>query len=358
MGTAEGVQQEIRFCRSGDGVRIAYAIHGDGPPLIVNTCWLSHLQHDWHSPVWRHFVEGLGRFATVIRYDERGYGLSDRDVSDFSFEARFDDLESVVKAIGLKRFALLGMAQGGPVAIAYAHRHPERVTRLTLHATYAKAERRPDDTELRKTFAQMIRVGWASPDASFRRVFTNYLIPGATEEQMIWVDELQRTSALAESAAAATVARGDADVTDLLPELDLPVLVLHSRGDRMVDFAEARILASSIRHARFVPLDSSNHILLGTEPAWQAFIGELREFLEPDRAFEVPVSRPYGGLTPREIEVTLLAAQGLDNASIADQLNVSVRTVERHFSNVYLKLGLSGRTARAGAVAHILTENT
>lgn len=184
----------MRFCRAPDGVRIAYAVHGTGPPLVVNTCWLSHLQHDWQSPVWRHFVEELGRIATVIRYDERGYGLSDWDPADLSFEARIADLEAVVDAARLDRFALLGMSQGAPVAIAYLLRNRGRVTRLILSAAHAAAVRSAEDAQLVETFTQLIRLGWARPESTFRRVFTTSLIPQATEEQMCWVDDLQRMS--------------------------------------------------------------------------------------------------------------------------------------------------------------------
>src|SRR5215471_9230608 len=223
-------RDQVRFCRSVDGARIAYATHGDGPPLLVNTCWLSHLQHDWESPVWQHFLLGLGEIATVTRYDERGFGLSDRDVPDFTFESRVADLEAVVEASGLDRFALLGMAQGGPVAVAYAHRHPHRLTRLILASTFAALVRRDEDEALHDTFSQMIRVGWARPDALFRRVFTNMMIPGATEEQMRWIDELQRTSTTAEVLLAARPERMKVDVTDLLGELRVPTLVIHAVG--------------------------------------------------------------------------------------------------------------------------------
>src|SRR5258706_7141371 len=186
--------QEIRFCRAADGVRLAYAVHGQGPPLVIDSCWLSHLQYDWQSPVWRHFLEDLGAICTVVRYDERGYGLSDWDFEDCSLEARVRDLEAVVESAGLGRFALVGMSQGGPVAITYAVRHPERLTRLVLFGAWATLARKPVDQELFEAYLSMIRVGWARPDSLFRRVFTNLLIPGATEEQMRWVDALQRMS--------------------------------------------------------------------------------------------------------------------------------------------------------------------
>src|SRR4051812_12201754 len=188
--------QHIRFCEAPDGVRIGYAVSGAGPPMVVSTCWLSHLQHDWDSPVWRHFLRDLGQFVTIIRYDERGYGLSDWDVTDFCLEARIGDLEAVADHAGFDRFALMGMAQGGPPAIAYTDRHPERVTRLMFYGSYAGAVAgSPERAEQIEAFAQLIKVGWARPQHTFRRVFTTMMIPGATEVQMGWLDELQRVAA-------------------------------------------------------------------------------------------------------------------------------------------------------------------
>jgi len=352
--TPQQSRDQVRFCRSADGVRIAYATHGGGPPLVVNSCWLGHLQYDWQSPVWRHFLADLGGIATMTRYDERGFGLSDWDASDFRLEARIADLEAVVGAAGVDRFALLGMAQGGPVAIAYTHRHPQRVSRLILYGAYAAGVRTLEGQALQDTFSQMIRVGWARPDALFRRVFTNMMIPGATEEQMCWIDELQRMSTSAEVLIAARTDRIKTDVTDLLAEIMVPTLVLHSRRDKMIDYAEARLLASSVPGARLVTLDSDNHILLSGEPSWDVFMAEVTTFLEQD-------SSPARGatesatrvLSERELDVLRLAAEGLDNAAIAARLALSVRTVERHLSNVYLKLGVSGKVARAAAVAQL-----
>ncbi|MGH8776151.1 MAG: alpha/beta fold hydrolase [Jiangellaceae bacterium] len=349
-------RQDLRFCRSSGGVRIAYAVHGTGPPLVVNSCWLSHLQHDWHSPVWRHFLDDLGQVATVIRYDERGHGLSDWDVSDFSFEPRIADLEAVVDTAGLERFALLGMSQGGPVAIAYTHRHPQRVSRLVLYGTYAVnvPDPTPEDLELNETYLQMMRVGWARPNPQFRRVFTNELIPGATEEQMRWVDELQRTSTSTANAVEALRQRQLVDVTDLRSELDLPTLVIHARGDQMRDFdKDAPLLAAGIPGARLVPLESNNHIVLADEPAWGQFMAEVSAFLAPDRIGRRSDASPTT-LTGRETDIVSLAAQGMDNAAIAERLTLSVRTVERHLPNAYLKLGVAGKSARAAAVARLL----
>jgi pimeloyl-ACP methyl ester carboxylesterase/DNA-binding CsgD family transcriptional regulator len=351
--------QDLRFCRSADGVRIAYARHDSGPPLVIATCWLSHLQYDWQSPVWRHFLAALGEIATVVRYDERGHGLSDWDVDDFGLEARVADIEAVVDHAGLDRFALMAMSQGGPPSIAYAVRRPDRVSRLIFYGSYAAAFRdpTPQDLELDATFEQLIKVGWARPDSAFRRVFTSLMIPGATEEQMRWLDELQRVSTSPKNALRARRQRKLANVVDLLPRLDVPTLVLHSRDDQMNDFEESRYLASMIAGSRLVVLDSSSHIVLGDEPAWPVFLDEVAEFLAADRQSATPARGidATSLLSPRELDVLRLAAEGHDNAGIARSLTLSVRTVERHLSNTYTKLGIQGKSARAAAVARLLT---
>jgi pimeloyl-ACP methyl ester carboxylesterase/DNA-binding CsgD family transcriptional regulator len=352
--------QDIRFCRSADGTGIAYAVHGSGPPLVIDACWLSHLQFDWQSPVWRHWLVELGRIATVIRFDERGHGLSDRDVTDHSLEARIADLEAVVDHAGLDRFALLAMAQGGPISIEYAVRHPARVSRLIFHNSYAGAlaDATPEEIELDATFDSLIKVGWERPTPEFRRVFTSLMIPDATEKQMSWLDELQRMAVDADTAVVARAQRKSADARHLLPLLDVPTLVLQCRGDQMTSFAQARYLAAHIEGAAFVALDSKNHILLADEPAWPDFVREVDAFLEDDRA-ALPAPAPDGApvaglLSARELDVLRAAARGHDNDEIAATLHLSVRTVERHLQNVYAKLGLQGRTARTAAVARLL----
>lgn len=388
-GPAQG--QRVQFCRSADGARLAYAVHGTGPPLVVSTCWLSHLEHDLQSPVWRHWITELGRVATVIRYDERGHGMSDREVPDFALDSRVGDLEAVVDHAGLERFALLGMAQGGPVAIAYTARHPEKVTRLALHgASVATVGATAEERELEDTYLRMLAVGWARPEGRFRRVFTDMLIPGATAEQMAWVDELMRTSTSTENVIAFRLARRDVDVSALLPLLDVPTLVLQARGDQMNPMKESRRLASEIPGAQLVTLESDNHILLADEPAWPAFVAEIVAFLEPDRGGAAPdpdAASRRGGSAPapdaasrrgadagdalrdaparllrdgarelsrlsgREREVLRLAAAGLDNRDIAAKLTLSVRTVERHLQTVYRKLDLTGSAQRTAAAA-------
>ena len=361
--------QQVRFARSADGVQIAYAVHGSGPPLVVDACWLSHLQYDWQSPVWHHYLQDWGSYATVVRFDERGHGLSDRDVTDHSLPVRVADLEAVVEGAGFDRFVLLAMAQGGPTAITYAARHPERVAGLVFYNSYASAGRleTPDDRAMNDAFERLIQVGWARPESEFRRVFTSLMIPSGTEEQRSWLDELQRVSVDTETAIVSRRQRMAADACDLLADVAAPTLVVHSRGDRMNDFDHARHLTSSITDARLVALQSDNHIVLEEEPAWPVLAREVRDFvldvsdpqpasvgLDADAAAGAMATASVDALSDREVEVLRLASRGLDNDAIAAELVLSPRTVERHLQNVYAKLGVSGRSARAAAVARLL----
>jgi pimeloyl-ACP methyl ester carboxylesterase/DNA-binding CsgD family transcriptional regulator len=247
------------------------------------------------------------------------------------------------------------MSQGGPVTVEYDVRHPEQIDRLVFYGSHPghHAISLPEDEALDEAFTQLIKVGWERPTPEFRRVFTYLMIPGATEEQMGWLDELQRRAVTADVAISARRQRGEADVSDLLGAVTAPTLVIHSLRDRMNDFAYARFLASHIPGARLVGLESDNHILLEDEPAWPVFLREVTEFLAEGAA-------PAGGddlhevLSAREIEVLSLAAHGRDNAEIAAELTLSVRTVERHLQNIYDKLDLHGKAARTGAVTRLL----
>lgn len=356
-GIGQRPEQDIRFCLGHQGARLAWAIHGSGPPVIVVSCWLSHLQHDWRSPVWRHFLEELGAFATLVRYDERGFGMSDWDVTDFSLEARYGDLEALVEATGFEHFALLGMSGGSSVAMAYAARHPERVTRLILYGTVCGRPVTFDDDALdeEETFRSMIRVGWAKEDPLFRRVFTRIFIPDASEEQMRWFDALQRMATSPENAVASRLGRQAVDITDELPRIIAPTLILQALGDHATTFDNAVEVAGRIPDARLVELDSANHILLADEAAWATFVAQVRDFLEPDRwADDGHRIEPVEPLSPRELDVLRLASRGMDNEAIAAELGLSRRTVERHCSNAYSKLGVGGKSARAAAVAEVM----
>ena len=346
------MRQEVRFCSVPDGTRLAYALHGRGAPLVRTATWLTHLEFDWESPVWRHWLDALGDGHTVLRYDERGCGLSDRDVEDVSLEARLADLEAVIDAAGMERVALLGISQGGPLAVAFAARHPERVGRLVLFATFARGRLMRDPSPAEREQAQLmeslIRMGWGLGLPAFRRLFTTLFIPDASPEQMQWFDELQRATADAETAVRIRHARNRDDVTDEAKRVACPTLVIHARDDALVPFAEGRLLATLIPGARFVALESRNHILLADESAWTQFRAEVRSFLGPA---EVSTPTELPELSNRELEVLALVAEGLSNEEVAARLYLSVRTVERHLSNIYAKLRVSGKAARAAAAA-------
>jgi pimeloyl-ACP methyl ester carboxylesterase/DNA-binding CsgD family transcriptional regulator len=343
------VKQEVRFCTAPDGVSLAYATHGRGPPLVRVATWLTHLDFDWASPIWRHWLDALGRRHTVVRYDERGCGLSDSDVGELSVETWVGDLEAVVDAAGLDRFTLLGISQGAAIAVAYAAEHPERVADLVLYGGFARGRRHRGQRVQEDAMVAAIRAGWTTDDPSFRRVFSCLFVPHGTTEQMAWYEDLLRTSTTPESAVRLFEARGAIDVRDLGPQVRARTLVVHARDDRVVPVEEGRLLAALIPDARLILLESANHILLADEPAWRHFADELDAFLGTGDIARPPV--PTSDLSARELEVLELVAAGLANDEIAARLYLSVRTVERHLSNLYGKLGVSGKSARAAAAA-------
>ncbi len=280
---APQAQQEIRRCTTPDGVRLAYAVTGQGPPLVKAANWMSHLVYDWQSPVWRHILERLSSDHLLVRYDARGTGLSDWEVDDLGFESMVCDLETVVDDLGLERFSLLGLSQGAAVSIAYAIRHPERVSQLMLHGGYARGWRRrasPGEIERRQALMTLTREGWGQDNPAYRQVFTTLYMPEGSEEQIRWFNELQRVSAPPQNAVKLQESFGDIDVMELLHRVSVPTLVMHSRNEAAVPFAEGERIAMAIPGARFVPLDSKNHLILEHEPAWPVFLGEIRRFLE------------------------------------------------------------------------------
>jgi pimeloyl-ACP methyl ester carboxylesterase/DNA-binding winged helix-turn-helix (wHTH) protein len=279
------LEQHIRFCRTADGARVAYATVGDGPPLVRAAHWMTHLDHEWHSPVWRHWIEGLSRGRMLVRYDERGCGLSDHDPYDVSPESFVHDLECVVDEAGLERFPLMGLSQGGPVAVEYARRHPERVTRLVLVGAYVHGRARraltPEQRRALEVQRDLIRVGWGLDEHSFRIFFSSTFMPDAPE---LWGDfaELMRRTTSAENALRIFDACSDMDVTEAAAELDVPTLILHGRDEVRIPFSEARELASLIRGSRLVPLDTRNHLMRPDEPAWGVLMREVDAFLAGD----------------------------------------------------------------------------
>ncbi len=264
-------------------MRIAYALSGKGAPLVKTGHWFTHLEREWESPIWRHVLEGLSEHRTLVRYDVRGMGLSDREPREMSFEHNVSDFAAVVDAAGLERFPVIGVSQSGAVSIAYAVRYPDRVSHLILYGSYARGIGRRSGAgqgpEAVETYRRLIRVGWGSDDPSFRELFSSQFIPDGTPDQWRWFGELERISSSAEIAERNFLINKDIDIADLLPQVRVPTLILHCRGDRRVPLDLGRELAATIRGARFVTLESNNHLLLAHEPAAQVFFREIAAFL-------------------------------------------------------------------------------
>jgi pimeloyl-ACP methyl ester carboxylesterase/DNA-binding CsgD family transcriptional regulator len=335
------VKQQIRFCKARDGVTLAYGTAGAGPPLVKTANWLSHLEHDWRTPLWKPFLERLARGHTLIRYDQRGCGLSDWHAEDLSFAAWLDDLEAVVDACGVQRFALLGISQGGPLAIAYAVRHPERVSRLVLYGAYARGQLRrgPEQRDEVETMMRLIRIGWGRENPAYRQVFASLFIPDAALSQLRGFTELQRVSTSAANAEQIVATFSSIDVRELAPQVSVPTLVVHVRGDARVPIDEGRLLATLIPNAELVTVEGRNHVLLPGDAAFDQVSDAIERFLST-----APSARPLPGpLTRREQDVLELVARGLDNASIAEHLSISGKTVRNHITNIFAKLGVAHR---------------
>lgn len=275
-------RQKVQFCTAEDDVRIAYASVGAGPPIVKVANWLTHLELDWDAPVWSPMFRSLARDHLVIRYDERGNGLSDWQVADISFGAFVTDLETVVKATNVDRFALLGISQGASVSIEYAIRHPERVSHLILFGAYAAGWRiGASDAVIREREAVMTLTasGWGQDNPAYRQIFSSTFMPGATTEELNWFNEFQRQTTSPENAVRFLSAFGDIDVRDRLEEVTVPTLVIHSLGDRRIPVQTGRDIAATIPNAEFVALESNGHLLLEREPASRVFVDEIRDFI-------------------------------------------------------------------------------
>ena len=283
VASAARLRQDIRYCMSSDGVRLAYATIGSGPPLVKASNWLTHLDFEWGSPIWRHWWSALSLHHRIVRYDERGNGMSQRDVGDVNFDTWVKDLETVVDAAGLDRFPLLGISRGGPIAIAYAVKHPERVTHLVLYGAFAAGVNHvgnPEHLEARRALASLVRLGWGLKNPAFCRTFTCRFIPEATPAHEQWFDELQRVSTSPENAALLMERDDNLDVRPLLSNVQTPTLVIHCDRDRAVPAEAGRQIAAAIPNARYVSLPGQNHLMLEEEPAWAMFLEELGLFLD------------------------------------------------------------------------------
>ena len=276
------VEQQIKFCTASDGTNIAYAAIGQGPPLVKAPNWMNHLEYDWQSPVWRHVLRELSRDNTLLRFDQRGNGLSDRQAVDITFESMVSDMAMVVDTAGLDRFDLLGISQGCLCSIAYAVRNPERVRRLVLYGGFAKGALAMGSESLNQRMAlqkQLIQQGWGKNNPAFRQFFTSLFMPGASKEQMEWFNDLQQKTTSSDVAARLFELAASGDVTALLAQVQAPPLVLHCRDDAIASFEGGRRMAAKIPNARFVALDGENHMIMEDEPAWSIFIQEIRQFL-------------------------------------------------------------------------------
>jgi pimeloyl-ACP methyl ester carboxylesterase/DNA-binding CsgD family transcriptional regulator len=337
---------QIRFCRSFDGARIAYAKGGHGPPLLEVATWLNHLEQDWNSPLWRPRLTELTAHYALTRYDCRGCGLSDRNVGELSFEAALSDLEAVADAAGLDRFILLGCCQGSGLAMAYAARHPDRISHLVLYGAFARGRLRRNPSELdieeAETMLKLVELGWGRDNPAFRQVYTTVFIPDSKPEQFRWFTDLQRISTSPENAIRLIRGFDALDVSSLLPDIRSPTLVLHSRSDARVPFAEGHLVARAIPNAEFVPLESRNHILLDHQPAWRQFFAEIARFLR-DHPVAGNFATDFAELTARERELLELIARGLANEEIAKRLSLSAKTVRNHINSIFGKLGTSNR---------------
>ena len=348
------IRQRIRYLRTPDNVQLAWAEAGTGPVLIKAANWLTHLEYEWQSPVWRHWIRFFSDHFSFVRYDERGCGMTDWNVGDLSFARWVEDLEAVVEvADPYEPFALLGISQGTATCLAYTVRHPERVSRLVLYGGYARGtfcRSDPEKERLYRALIDLTRLGWGKDNPAFRQIFTSRFIPGATNEQVGWFNELCRKTTSPEIAARLLETRATIDVSELLGKVRVPTLVLHSREDDVVPISEGHILAAGIPGAQFIELDSKNHILLETEPAWQRFCGEVLDFMGLKDSSSAEDSA-FDSLTVREREVLALITQGLGNAEIAERLSISEKTVRNHVSNLFDKLGVWTR-AQAMVFAH------
>jgi pimeloyl-ACP methyl ester carboxylesterase/DNA-binding CsgD family transcriptional regulator len=342
--------QSIRYLKTPDGVRLAWAALGQGLALVKAANWLSHLTYDLESPVWRHWVEFLSQHYRLIRYDERGSGMSDWDAGDLSPARWGEDLEAVIEAGEPgEQFVLLGISQGAAVAITYAVRHPERISRLVLYGGYAKGwAARPDSEGYRRwrAIVDLVQLGWGKDNPAFRQLFAAQFVPGASAEQFAWFNELCRRTTTPEIATRLLAARGELNVRDLLAQVRAPTLVLHARGDEIVPFAAGKQLAAEIPNAEFVSLDSRNHILLADEPAWAHFKDAVLEF----------TGRPHGAgaedpllatLSARERQILAAVVSGQTNVEIGAALFVSEKTVRNCLTRIFEKLGVHTRTQAA-----------
>ncbi len=342
------MQQSIRFCTTADGVKLAYATSGNGTPLAMSATWLTHLEHQWQSLAWQPWLEAFSRGHQLLRYDPRGCGLSDRNTDKLSFENWVRDFESVIDAASLPRFDVLATCWGGPVAIEYAARHPERVSRLILYGTYAlgrlRWNDRPKEVDKARILIDLTRLGWGKENHAFLQVWASAFQPGGTLAHLrSWCDQ-QSAATSAETAVRLLQIGWNVDVREAARKIKCPTLILHPARDAVVPIDQGRLLASLISDSRFVSIDTENHMPLADEPAWPRIVAEAQAFLaEPAARPAMRNALPLGDLTPREHDVLDAIARGLDNKEIAAALGLSEKTVRNHITRVFDKIRVEHR---------------
>ena len=338
------MRQSIHLTKSADGTAIAWAHAGSGPSLVKASNWLTHLEHEPKSPIWQHWIRFFAEHYRFIRYDERGCGMSEREVGELSLDASAQDLEAVVAAAQPEApFVLLGVSQGGAAAIRYAVAHPDKVSRLILYGAYAQGRAKQGDPaveQAQRARIALTRSGWGRDNPVYRQLFTSRFIPGGTDEQLRWFNDLCKITATADVAARIMEFRLNIDVAELLPQVGVPTLVLHARADEAVEPAQGRLLAARIPGATLVELDSRNHILLESEPAWARFKEEVLAFTGSSALRE---SELFRSLSPRESEILARIAAGLTNIEIGRELFISEKTVRNHVTRIFEKLGVQSR---------------
>jgi pimeloyl-ACP methyl ester carboxylesterase len=343
MSAPARLRQQVRYVAASDGTRLAWAESGAGPVVVKAANWLTHLEYEWDSPVWKHWLQFFSTLSRFVRYDERGCGMSEWRAGALSAGQWVGDLESVIDAAGLAGpVTLLGISQGAATCVNYAVRHPERVARMILYGGYARGAFLRGTPATQRAFRAMLelaRVAWEKDNPTFRQVFTARFIPGGTHEQVEWFNDLCRKTTSGDIVADLLEARAVVDITALLGDVRTPTLVLHARADEVIPIEEGRSLASGIRGAEFVELESRNHILLEHEPAWQRFQDAVLHFLR----LAPGADSAFSALSSREREVLTLMADGLSNSDIGERLQISEKTVRNHATSIFDKLGVWSR---------------
>jgi pimeloyl-ACP methyl ester carboxylesterase/DNA-binding CsgD family transcriptional regulator len=342
------MDQRIAFARSKDKTTIAYALSGEGPPLVRAGTWLTHVHHDWESPIWAHWLRFMSERHTLVRYDPRGCGLSQTDVATITFDDWVADLEAVVDRLELESFPLFGMSQGGAVAAQYAIRHPERVTHLTLYAPLMTGwhDRSNAFAQQWQLMEQLVLAGWGESNMAFPSMFANLFLPSSPPETRQWYAELQRKSASKQVAGRFMHLLGGLSMFSRLKEIRAPTLVIQIAREQVIDPRTVTGIAGEIRGSQFVSIDSSNHILLEDEPGWQEFKKVFAHHVPgaavaPRRSTDA--RERIAQLSNREQKILGEIAKGLSNREIGEGLFISEKTVRNHITSVFDKLGVSSR---------------